>query len=151
MTDSVWKPNDWLRLIALVGSFLLFAVGAYMLYVGIAAEGILDIKSTVISGTLKTASAGLFICFFAFLLIVFVLISILRVPVSAPTDAMRSSRAARLMPIFWGSLAAVFLSMLAAIIFWGSIGSVLFLPIGFFCATFSSIAFAIIRLNAEDA
>ena len=51
-----WKPNDWLRLISLVGAFGLFGVGSWMLFRGISAEGIVDLKSTLLSGTLKASS-----------------------------------------------------------------------------------------------
>src|SRR5258708_28293850 len=104
MSESHWKPNDWLRLVALIGGHMLFAIGAYMLYLGIVAEGIVDIKSTIISGTLKTASAGLFICFFSFLLIVFVLISLFNSPAVSPLLTSGRHRAKRLMLIFWGCL-----------------------------------------------
>jgi hypothetical protein len=70
-----WGPNDVIRLAALIGSMVLFGVGAYMMFQGIGAEGAIDIKSSVVSGSLKTGSAGLFIVFLSFLVIVVVLLS----------------------------------------------------------------------------
>lgn len=71
-----WEPSDILRLVALVGALILFALGAFMMWQGIAAEGAIDIKSSVVSGSLKTGSAGLFIVFLSFVLVVFVLTSL---------------------------------------------------------------------------
>jgi hypothetical protein len=71
-----WKPNDWLRLISLVGAFTLFGVGSWMLFQGISAEGVVDLKSTLLSGTLKASSVGLYVCFFALFIIIFVLVTL---------------------------------------------------------------------------
>ena len=60
-----WQPADVIRLAALIGAFLL-AVGSLMMWFGISADGAIDIKSTVVSGSIKTASAGLFILFLPF-------------------------------------------------------------------------------------
>lgn len=70
-----WEPNDVIRLVALIGAMLLFSMGAYMMWQGISAEGAIDIKSSVVSGSLKTGSAGLFIVFLSFFVIVFVLMA----------------------------------------------------------------------------
>ncbi len=37
-TETRWTPTDWLKLVALVGGFCLFALGAWILHLGIAAE-----------------------------------------------------------------------------------------------------------------
>lgn len=77
-TSRNWTPNDWIRLVALIGAFGLFGLGAWMLFLGIAAEGTIDLKSSILSGTIKASSAGLYICFFALFIIVFVLASLLK-------------------------------------------------------------------------
>jgi len=71
-----WEPKDITRLVALLGSLLLFILGAVMMWSGISAEGAIDIKSSILSGSVKTASAGLFICFLSFVIIVFVVFSL---------------------------------------------------------------------------
>ena len=70
---SQWKPNDVIRLVALLGGFSLFGVGAYMLSLGVHASGHVDLKASVLSGTLQTSSAGLYVCFFSLFIVVFVL------------------------------------------------------------------------------
>jgi hypothetical protein len=65
-TVSHWKPNDWIRLTALIGGFVLFVLGAVMLYQGVVAQGDIDLRSTFLSGTIKAASAGLYVCFFRY-------------------------------------------------------------------------------------
>lgn len=70
-----WEPNDVIRLVALLGALALLGLGAYMMWQGIAAEGAIDIKSSLLSGSVKTGSAGLFIAFLAFCIVVFVLLS----------------------------------------------------------------------------
>lgn len=68
-----WEPTDIIRLVALLGGFFLCALGAYLMWLGVGAEGTVDIKSSVLSGTVKTGSAGLFIIFFGFSIVLFVL------------------------------------------------------------------------------
>lgn len=68
-----WEPSDVIRLVALIGALIMFCVGAFMMWQGISAEGAIDIKSSVLSGSIKTGSAGLFIAFLAFAVMVFVL------------------------------------------------------------------------------
>lgn len=143
-----WVPNDWLRFIALIGAFALFAVGSWMLFQGISAEGQVDLKSTILSGTLKASSAGLYICFFALFIIVFVLATLLTPPKVSVTKT--KGRAQRLVSVFWGLLLAL-----------GALGlGAAFLPEGF--RTFSGIAlgvlvmslasvvFAMIRMTYDD-
>ena len=59
-----WTPNDWLRLIGLVGGMCLFGLGVWMLYQGITAEGALDLNSSLISGKLKTVAPSLCLLLF---------------------------------------------------------------------------------------
>jgi energy-converting hydrogenase Eha subunit E len=68
-----WQPSDILRLIALVGGFLLCGLGAYLMWLGVGAEGSVDIKSSILSGSVKTGSAGLFLIFFGGAIVMFVL------------------------------------------------------------------------------
>jgi hypothetical protein len=115
-TETRWTPTDWLKLVALVGGFCLFALGAWILHLGIAAEGVVDIKSTIVSGTLKTASAGLFLCFFAFLVIIFSLVS-LYTPSKPRTNSKpgsTKSKSEKLRPFFWALLAGVIFSAIGA-------------------------------------
>jgi len=71
-----WEPADVMRLVALIGALVMFGLGALMMWQGISAEGAIDVKSSVLSGSIKTGSAGLFMVFLSFLVIVFVLSSI---------------------------------------------------------------------------
>jgi hypothetical protein len=115
-TETRWTPNDWLKLVALIGGFCLFALGAWILHLGIAAEGVVDIKSTILSGTLKTASAGLFICFFAFFVIIFSLVSV-RPPSEAGATSKPGggrSKSEQLRPFFWALLAGVIICAIGA-------------------------------------
>ena len=97
-----WKPNDFIRLVALIGGFVLFGVGAWMLFKGISAEGFVDLKSTLLSGTIKAASAGLYLCFFAMFIIAIVLVTIM-VPARRETSGAISYHQ-RLIQVFWGLL-----------------------------------------------
>lgn len=76
MDTTKWQPSDIIRLVALIVAFVLAIGGAVMMWLGISADGAIDIKSAVISGSIKTGSAGLFILFFAFAIIVYVLASL---------------------------------------------------------------------------
>lgn len=116
MTHQSWTPQDWLRLVALLGGFAIFAAGAWMLYLGISAEGVVDIKTTIASGTLKTASAGLFLCFFSFLVIALYLVTL----PPATQQGVAPARSRQLFPVLWAVLA----------LFVGCIGATAFLPDG---------------------
>lgn len=71
-----WEPADIIRFTALIGGFLLCGLGALLMWLGVGAEGAVDIRSSLLSGTIKTGSAGLFTLFFGFGIIVFVLLSL---------------------------------------------------------------------------
>jgi hypothetical protein len=58
-----------MRLLLLLSGVVFFGVGVWMIQAGIKAEGSIDIRSEVLSGSLKTGSAGLFVTFFAFFMI----------------------------------------------------------------------------------
>jgi hypothetical protein len=66
------KPtfDQVLRLIVCVAGIVFFGVGIWMVKTGISANGVIDIKSEVLSGHLETGSAGLFFAFFSFFMIV---------------------------------------------------------------------------------
>jgi hypothetical protein len=107
-----WKPNDVIRLGALIGGFVLFLLGALMLYQGISAEGLLDLKSALLSGSVKTASAGLYICFFAVFIIAVVLATIV-VPVKRQSSGP-VTHSQRVMTAFWGLLSGLALCLVGA-------------------------------------
>lgn len=68
-----WEPVDIIRAVALVGGFLLVGLGAWLMWLGVGADGAIDIKSSLLSGSIKTGSAGLFIGFFGCVIVLFVL------------------------------------------------------------------------------
>ena len=139
-----WKPNDWLRLISLVGAFGLFGVGSWMLFQGISAEGFVDLKSTLLSGTLKTSSAGLNICFFALFIIIFVLVTL----VSRPKGG--AGRARRLLPVLWTLLIALAVCGIGLAFLPEGFRIVAGLAIGPVAISLPAVVFAIIRLASED-
>lgn len=103
MVDPMkWEPADVIRLAALIGAFLLAVVGSLMMWFGISADGAIDIKSTVVSGSIKTASAGLFILFFAFCIIVYVLGSLGALHRKQSPNHPSPSRSIGIA--FWGAL-----------------------------------------------
>ena len=63
--------DQMMRLLVCVGGLVFFGVGIWMIKSGISAQGVVDIKfREIISGHLETGSAGLFITFSSFLMIV---------------------------------------------------------------------------------
>lgn len=83
------------------------------MWLGVGADGVVDIKSSVLSGTVKTGSAGLFTIFFGFGIIIFVVASLAareRSERLSPTQ--RSSRTQNIVRAFWGVLVA-FVAMTA--------------------------------------
>jgi hypothetical protein len=60
-----------MRLLLLLSGIAFFGVGVWMIKSGISAEGSIDIRSELLSGSLKTGSVGLFITFFSFFMILF--------------------------------------------------------------------------------
>ena len=145
-----WSPNDYMRLIALVGGLLLFCLGAWMLFQGIVAEGAVDLKSSVLSGSIKATSAGLYICFFALFIIVFVLVTLLAPERSHTSGGSKKGRVARLMPVFWGLLASLGVSALATALLPESARTSFSLANGVLMATLASVVFAILRMVNDD-
>jgi hypothetical protein len=72
MTDRSLDPY---RLTALLAGIIFFGVGLVMVFLGISAEGAIDLQGAVFSGKIKTGSAGLFVLFFSFLIIITTLFS----------------------------------------------------------------------------
>ncbi|MBX3628002.1 MAG: hypothetical protein KF892_23540 [Rhizobacter sp.] len=123
-----WEPHDVIRLVALIGAIALFCLGGAMMWQGVAAEGTIDLKSSVISGSLKTGSAGLFIAFLAFVVIVSVLAGAHKSPQSQPQQATDRSRFKRLLPVFF-----VLLVALAASVALASAGYAIFIGLSLLC------------------
>ncbi len=119
-----------------------------MLFRGISAEGVVDLKSTLLSGTLRASSAGLYICFFALFIIIFVLVTM--VTPTRETTAKATGRARRLAWIFWALLVALALSGLGAAFAPEGIRGALGVPIGIFSFSLSTVVVAIVRLAFED-
>lgn len=106
-----WEPQDVIRLIALIGAIGLFCLGDAMMWQGISAEGAIDLKSSVLSGSLKTGSAGLFIAFLSFFVMVFVLSGVSHKASSfASSRTDERSRFKRLLPVFFVLLIALAVS-----------------------------------------
>ena len=68
------SPSDTNRRIALIAGILFFGFGLLLMVLGIQAEGYIDIQSELVSGKIKTGSAGLFVAFLSFLIIIFSII-----------------------------------------------------------------------------
>src|SRR5437868_2894063 len=103
-----WTPSNVIRLIALIGGFGGFYWGATLVQAGIAAEGTVDIRAALFSGTLKTGSAGLFVCFFALAIIAFVIIPLTRRELTDSEIASRAeSKVRRLYPLLYALLVAL--------------------------------------------
>ncbi len=69
--------REIIRLIVAIAAIIYFGVGILMLYVGIKAEGSLDVSAGLFSGQLKTGDAGAIVIFLSFMLL---LVSLVRVP-----------------------------------------------------------------------
>jgi hydrogenase-4 membrane subunit HyfE len=147
-TSRGWSPNDWIRLVALIGGFGLFLLGSWMLYHGIVAEGIVDLKSSILSGTLKSSSAGLYICFLALFIIVFVLVSL--ITPRTPTEQKHTSRARRLMPMFWGLLAALAVCAIAMAVLDSSARFGFSMAIGVITMLLVAVVTAMLRIVANE-
>ncbi|MBS0415432.1 MAG: hypothetical protein JSR68_13760 [Proteobacteria bacterium] len=146
---QTWNPNDWLRLVALVGAFALFGLGAWMLFQGVVAEGSVDLKSTVLSGTIKASSAGLYICFFALFIIIFVLVSLLGGKKEAG-EARPRGRFSRLFPLFWALLAALVVCAGAIAVLPEGSRSGFAMAVGVLAPTVASVVVVLLRIVNED-
>lgn len=68
-TEGGKGTRDGVRIAVAVSGIGFFFIGIVMMAKGMAAEGSVDIQSAVVSGKITTGSAGLFVVFFAFLII----------------------------------------------------------------------------------
>jgi len=64
------QPIDPYRLVGLIAGIVFFGIGIYLVLHGVAAEGTIDIQSTILSGKITAGSAGLFVLFFSFFMII---------------------------------------------------------------------------------
>jgi hypothetical protein len=111
-----WDASDVIRLVGLLGALLLLGLGALMMWKGVSAEGVIDVRSVLISGSLKTGSAGLCIVFLAFLLAVF---SIAYPPARRPTNGPITTPSAAKQR----GLRRAFAVLLGACVVTGSLGA----------------------------
>jgi hypothetical protein len=132
--NEKWTPADVIRLVALIGALVFFGLGAFMMWRGISAEGAIDIKSEVLSGSIKTGSAGLFLAFLSFSMIVFVLASTIKKP--QPSLDSRYPKSRNLRMVFWGLLVALLASTGLAAIGYGDGFSFLASFLGFMVLIF---------------
>ncbi|MDP3029587.1 MAG: hypothetical protein Q8O04_08850 [Deltaproteobacteria bacterium] len=68
--EQRWEIGHTFRLILLIAAIVFFGIGLWMIYSGIKAEGTIDVKSALVSGTVKSGSAGIFITVLSFMLMV---------------------------------------------------------------------------------
>jgi hypothetical protein len=103
-----WSPTDVLRLIVILGGLVGFYWGATLIGATLATEGSVDIKSALFEGRLKTGSAGVFVCFFALVIIAVTVVPLARGdrPEEGPTSPA-ASRMRLLYPVLYGLLALV--------------------------------------------
>ena len=147
MEKARWSSADWLRLTIAIGSFGLFAAGGWLMYLGITADGLVDVKTSLASGTLKTGSAGLFMCFFAFLMIVFCLIT---VPSKSDETPVVHSRSRKLIPILAFSAVGFLVCVIASALVSPDLRSPFSIGMGLFGSTAGSLVFAVIRLVSTE-
>ena len=119
-----------------------------MLFQGISAEGVVDLKSFILSGTIKASSAGLYICFFALFIIVFVLATLLTPPRS-PTSGAKQ-RAHRLMPVFWGLLVGLGLCAVGVALTEEGARTGFSMAIGVLMVALITVVTAIVKMTAEE-
>ena len=67
----MWNPSEVRKLIAQIAGFGFGAAGVWLLISGVAATGSLNITSSALSGKIESGSAGLFLIFLGFFLILF--------------------------------------------------------------------------------
>lgn len=143
-----WHPSDIIRLVALIGGFLLCCLGGLLMWLGVGADGAVDIKSSVLSGSIQTGSAGLFTLFFGFGVIVFVIASLTaRESATHLSLAQRKSRTTHIVRAFWGVLVAFLLAASLGAAGYGNsfIGAAVFLG---FMLFFTGVAY-VVQLEAE--
>jgi hypothetical protein len=99
--------SDLLRVIAMLSGIVLLFVGIDMIRDGLSAEGTIDIKSSLFSGSLKTGSSGLFVCFFGFMIVGLALLStVARTEKSGEGPSASTMRVKFALTVFFGLLAS---------------------------------------------
>jgi uncharacterized membrane protein YidH (DUF202 family) len=66
-----WSPLEISGIIALIAGIVFFSVGIILIITQTKAEGLLDLESGLFSGKLSSGSAGLFICLFGLIMIIY--------------------------------------------------------------------------------
>ena len=64
-----WSPAEVRKTIILISGVVIFITGIFLFLNQTKAQGVIDFKFGMLSGNIKSGSAGLFICFFGFILI----------------------------------------------------------------------------------
>ena len=108
----------------------------------------MDLRSTLLSGTLKASSAGLYLCFFALFIITFVLVTL--VTAARESAAKGRGRARRLVWLFWALLSAIAACGLAIMFLPEGFRALVCFPIGFLGVNLVFVVDALIRLAHED-
>lgn len=124
-----YTPKDIIKIIAIIGAFIMFGVGALMMWNGVSAEGTIDLKSPFLTGSLKTGSAGLFISFLSFFIISLVVFSLGEK--EQKQHAKNSPPSKKILQMFWGLLTLTTISGTLAALGFGSLFVGLSVGLGF--------------------
>jgi len=68
---TMWTPHELRKLIAQVAGLISGVAGVTLIIKGVQAAGHINISSSILSGQIESGSAGLFLVFLGFLLIIF--------------------------------------------------------------------------------
>lgn len=68
--SSKWSPLEIRKTISLGAGILTILMGIF-LFIGTSANGNIDIKTSFLTGTIHSESAGIFVCLFGFMLIIY--------------------------------------------------------------------------------
>lgn len=138
--------EERVRFTTLLAGIAFFAVGVFMVIMGVSAEGVIDLKSTFASGSLKTGSAGLFVLFFSFFLIMTALLFRRKEEVKTPNRGGSIKTALGVFLLLVGLATAC---GFATVQFEKSFGSFVFF-MGAFAAGFGALGALIVLLNAVE-
>lgn len=69
--SSKWSPLEIRKTISLGAGILTILMGIFLLFIGTSANGNIDIKTSFLTGTIHSESAGIFVCLFGFMLIIY--------------------------------------------------------------------------------
>lgn len=111
------QPIDPYRMVGLIAGIVFFGIGIYLVLHGVAAEGTIDIQSTILSGKITAGSAGLFVLFFSFFIIMLSILLGHHIRVPLNTDQHDQDNIRRLFSKVFYSLvvATVFLVIVAVV------------------------------------